>query len=292
MPQIRNPLPTIFAVAIAFSAAGCGTNAATPSPTLLTNPSQIVTLSFTSLEASTTLHMDATISGSVKAGALGAVAGAGAIGLLGDLKLDGSTLVGDVYLARQALHLTAAFPSLFGSSAEVIVVDGYAYSKTKTPFSAADEKYKKLKVAASLPAQSTAPSASPAASPSAAPEATFSFAGLLHQFDSQVGSAAATAVLVGQETVAGRAAYHLVVNVPVDVVSQALGVAGVTLPGGMSFDVTPVDYWVYDDGLAPARIQVNVSSSTIGTVAVSMTFTSYNQPVVIQAPPDDQVVAG
>jgi hypothetical protein len=90
----------------------------------------------------------------------------------------------------------------------------------------------------------------------------------------------------------GRAAYHLAVTVPVDVVSQAIGVAGVTLPGGTSIDVTPVDLWVYDDGLAPARIQVNVSSSTIGNVAVSLTFTRYNQPVAIQAPPDDQVAAG
>jgi hypothetical protein len=287
MTRFQRQALAICALLFAFSATACGGGSATAAPTLLTNPSQIVTLSFASLEASTTLHMDATISGSVKAGALGALTGAGAISLLGDLKLDGSTLVGDVDLARQALHLTAAFPSLFGSGAEVIVVEGYAYSKTKTPLSAADEKYKKLKVAAFLPAPSAALPAL-----SAAPEATFSFVDLLHQFDSQVGSAAATAVLVGQETVDGRSAYHLVVNVPVDVVSQAIAVAGVTLPGGMSFDVTPVDYWVYDDGLAPARLQLNVSSSTIGNIAVSLTFTRYNQRVIIQAPPDDQVADG
>ena len=291
MTRFQRPAVAIGALLFAFVVTACNGGSATPSPTLLTDPGQIVTLSFASLEASTTLHMDATISGSVKAGAIGALVGVGAIGLLGDIKLAGSTLIGDVDLAHQALHLTAAFPSLFGSGAEVIVADGYAYTKTKTPLSAADEKYKKLKVAASLPASSGAPSAVLPA-PSTAPEATFSFVGLLHRFDSQVGSAAATAVLIGQETVDGRAAYHLAVTVPVDVVSQAIGVAGVTLPGGTSIDVTPVDLWVYDDGLAPARIQVNVSSSTIGNVAVSLTFTRYNQPVAIQAPPDDQVAAG
>ena len=270
----------ICALLFAISAAGCGSGPATPAQSLLSDPSAIVTRSLARLEDSTALHINGTISGSVDADTVGALVGGGSVGLSGKIKLDGASLSGDVDMTHQALHLSVSFPSLFGSSAELILVDGYAYTKVTTPVSSSDEKYTKSKVATSL------------LMPSAAPEATVSFLDILRQLELRLGPVASTALLVGQDTVDGRAAYHLVVNVPADLVNQALEAAGGPSAGIMSFDVAPVDYWVYVDSLQPAGLQLKVSSPTIGNAVIALTLTRYDQVVAIQAPPDSQVGAG
>jgi hypothetical protein len=280
MTRFQTPSVAICALLFAVSAAGCSPASPTPSPTPLSDPTQIVTLSFARLQASTSLHVQGTISGSVDVSVAGALVGFGSPFLSGKIKLDGATLSGDVDMANQALSLTALFPSLFGSSAQVTVVDGYAYTKVKLPLSVGDDMYKKSKVDAQR------------LMPSAAPNATFNFSEALKQFDPQIASIAATAVLVGQDTVDGRPAYHLVVTLPAEMVNQAMGAALGSAAGGLSVEVAPADYWVYDDSLTPAGLLLKVSSPTLGNVAVSVTLTKYDQSVVIQAPPDSQVSAG
>jgi hypothetical protein len=280
MTRFQTPSVVICALLFAVSAAGCSPASPTPSPTPLSDPTQIVTLSFARLQASTSLHIQGTISGSIDVSAAGALVGFGSPLLSGKIKLDGATLSGDVDTANQALSLTVLFPSLLGSSAQVLVADGYAYTKVKLPLSMGDDKYKKSKVDAQR------------LMPSAAPNATFNFSEALKQFDPQIASIAATAVLVGQDTVDGRPAYHLSVTVPADMVNQAMAAALGSAAGGLSVEVAPADYWVYDDSLTPAGLLLKVSSPTLGNVAVSVTLTKYNQSVVIQAPPDSQVAAG
>src|ERR1035437_4787354 len=269
----------ICALLFAISAAGCGSGPATPAQSLLSDPSAIVTRSLARLEDSTALHINGTISGSVDADTVGALVGGGSVGLSGKIKLDGASLSGDVDMTHQALHLSVSFPSLFGSSAELILVDGYAYTKVTTPVSSSDEKYTKSKVATSL------------LMPSAAPEATVSFLDILRQLELRLGPVASTALLVGQDTVDGRAAYHLVVNVPADLVNQALEAAGPSA-GAISAAGAPAGYWAYVDSLQPAGLQLKVSSPTIGNAVIALTLTRYDQVVAIQAPPDSQVGAG
>jgi hypothetical protein len=275
----RSPLVGAM-IALAAVIAGCGGGAATPAQSLLSDPGQIVTRSLARLEASTSLHLDGTIGGSVDAGTLSSLAGGGSLGLSGKIKLDGSSFSGDVDMANGALRVSASLPSLFGAAAEIIYVDGYVYTKVTTPVSPADEKYSKSKVATEL------------LIPSAAPEASFRFVDALRLMESALGPVASTAILLGQGTVDGRAAYHLLATVPADVVSQALSLAGGTSATGLSLEVSPVDYWVYVDGLAPAGLDMRVTSPTSGSLTVAVTMTGYDRNVTISAPPDSQVGGG
>src|ERR1035437_1394844 len=106
----------ICALLLAISAAACGSGSATPAQSLLSDPSAIVTRSLARLEASTALHINGTISGSVDADTVGALLGGGSIGLSGKIKLDGGSLSGDVDMTHQALQLSVSFPSLLSSA--------------------------------------------------------------------------------------------------------------------------------------------------------------------------------
>lgn len=278
MTRSRRALLGICAVVLAIAATSCrgdsATPSPTPSPTPLSNPNDIVALSLGGLEAATSFHVDGSLSGSIKASALSAFTGG--IGLLGTLKIDGASMTGDVDMTKAALHASATFPSLFGISADVVYVDGYAYTK----LSALGGKYTKSKVPASL------------LMASAAPEETLNFADALDQLRTFLGPDGATATLVGRETVGGRATYHVIVTVPADLLNQAVTAAGGAAASGFAFDLAPVDYWVYVDTLQPAKILLTVSSPKVGNIVVALTLTRYGQPVTIEAPLPSQIGGG
>lgn len=263
----------LFAVA-AVVVAGCGGSAPTPVPSVLTDPQAILTQSFAQMEAATTFHVDATIDGSVNAGALGGVLGIG-VGLEGALKVDGSTLSGDMDASKPAAHLTATFPRLFGVSAEVVMVDGFSYIKLST-----GQKFSKY----NAPTSVFAPIASPGASLNIANELKF--------LKTKLDSGGALTTLSGRESVGGRDVYHLVVTVPASLSNELIGYAGSDAAGAASavgLVLAPVDLWVYYDTLQPARVRVRASSLTLGSLDLSVILTHYGQSVNIQAPPADQV---
>ena len=246
----------VCAVLCALAAAGCNNSSATPSPTAVTDPNEIVTQSFANLETATTLHVEGTIAGSVNINAIGALMGGLPIGLSGSIKLDGSTFSGDVDMANQALYVRAVFPSLFGLTAEVVVADGYVYFKSPMP----GAKYSKTKLAAS-------------------------FSESLRELKSRMDAGGTTATLAGRDTIDGRDAYHLVLTVPTELLNQQMG----AVASGLTATLAPVDYWVYVDTLQPARVRLKISSADLGNLDVSATLTKYGQPVSIQAPPQNQV---
>lgn len=271
MTRLRKPAQAICAVLFAIAAAGCGSGSATATP--IPDPMEIVTRSITGLATATTVHVDGTLSGSVNASALGALMGGSYGGLSGQIKVDGALLTGDADISKQALHISASFPSLFGISADMVVADGYLYSKVNAP----GAKYQKTKVSASLL------TASPA------PDATFSFTDTLDQLKARLASAGVTATLAGRDSVDGRDAYHFVVTVPADVLNQGISAAGGAAASGADLTMDPVDYWVYVDTVQPAKLRIKASSATLGNISVTLTLTKYGQAVTIQVPPADQV---
>lgn len=278
MVRLSRHTAVVVGLLIAFSLAGCGSGPASPAVSLLSDPSAIVTRSFQRLEATTALHFEGSISGSVDAASVGSLLGGGSLGLSGKIKLDGSSFSGDLDLGKAAAHVSASFPSLFGAAADAILVDGTLYTKITTPVGPANPLYTKSKPQASL-------------LPSLAPGNSV-VSDLLKQLEPQVDAAAASAILLTPGSVDGRAAYHLLVTVPPDVVHQVLGLAGGAFANDLSIQVAPVDYWVYTDTLAPAGLQFRVTSATLGSLSVALTLTRYDQPVSIAAPPDGQVGGG
>lgn len=283
MAQLRRPALAICALVLAVSAAGC--NSATPetlTPSPLSDPSAILGGSFVALESTTTVHVDGTLGGTINASSLGAIVGMTAA-LTGTVKLDGTKVAGDIDMSRQAFDLTLAFPaSLLGLKAEAILVDGYSY----TMFDLFSSKYTRTQVSSSVPSSGGAPASS------ASPGATLDFADIVRQIKSRLDSSGTTTTLVGLDAVDGRDTYHLRLAVPAGALNQEIGAAAGTAASGVTLDVTTLDYWVYTDGLAPARLQTTASSPTLGDIDLSLTLTQYDKPVTIQAPPDSQIEAG
>jgi len=260
------------AIVLALSAAGCGGGSATPTQPLLTDPNEIVSRSISQLATETSVHLDGTINGTVDAGYVSGLMGFGSGGLSGNIKLNNASLTGDVDMSGQAAHVSATFPTLFGLSAEVIVVDGYAYSR----FGSSTGKYTKSRFSTS------------ALVSSAAPNATLDVVGALNRLKAMLGTSGVTATLSGRDKIGGRDSYHVTLNVPAELLNQALAVGGAAA-SGVTLDLAPIDCWVYVDSLQPARLYLKVSSSRLGNLDLDVTLTRYGQPVTIGAPPATQI---
>jgi hypothetical protein len=272
-----------MAVGLAAGMAGCSGNSATPTTAALSNPSDIVMCSLTSFASSTTVHLDGTLGGSVNATALNALLGGGGLGLSGTININGATVTGDVDLSMQAVHVKATFPSLFATTVDVFLVDGYTYTK----ISLFGSKYHKSQAQAPVSASASSPGASSASSP-----ATVTLLDAIDQLRTRLGMAISTSTLVGRDAVDGREAYHVVMNVPDGVLSEAVGAVAGDAPAELAVGLAPVDYWVYRDGLQPARLGLSATSARLGNVKTTLTLTGYGRPVRIQAPADSQVEAG
>jgi hypothetical protein len=268
----------VCAVALAVAAVGCGGGSATPTQPPLTDPNEIVSRSISQLATETSVHIDGTLNGTVDADYVFGLMGYGSGALSGNIKLNNASLTGDVDMTRQAAHLSATFPTLFGLSAEVILVDGYAYER----FGSSTGTYAKSKIPTSV------------LMPSAAPDATFDIAGGLDQLKSLLGSSGVSASLSGRDRMGGRDSYHITLSVPAELINQAFGaaaggVAAGAAAGGGSLDLAPVDYWVYVDTLQPAGLYLEVSSAKLGQLDLNVTLSKYGQSVTIQAPPASQI---
>jgi hypothetical protein len=259
---------------------GCGAGSATPAPSLLTDPGAVVSTSLERLEAASTFHVHGPLSGSVDPNAASALLGGGSTGLSGRLKLDGGSIDGDFDMVDQAFHVSASLPSLFDSSIDAILVDGFAYAKVATPLSPSGTLYSRTPVQTS------------ALMPGAAPGSSFSTAGIVGHLVSALAASGATATIVGQGTIDGRAAYRISEIVPTELMARAFQAAGLDSGAASDLALAPVEYWVYDDTLQPASIRVSVSSPTVGNVLVVLVLSAYDRPVTIQPPPQDQISPG
>src|SRR5664280_2486500 len=193
----------------------------------------------------------------------------------GSIKLDGTTVSGDVDIQKRNLRISASVPTILGLTADIIQVDGYQYTK----ISLSGTKYTKSK-ASDTPLLATA-----------APGATLDISSTVDSLKSQLDAAGSTATLLGRDQVGGRDAYHVTVSVPTSYINQQLTALGSTT-GGATLDSASLDYWVYTDSLYPAKAEIKAASATIGSIDVTVTLTKYNEPVTITAPPASEIQAG
>jgi hypothetical protein len=270
VPRLPMPARAMGCLLLAFVAAGCGSAAATPAPSLLSDPNEIVTTSVGRFGAATSVHVDGTLSGSVNAASLGPLTGGAMAGLSGAVKLDGSSMSGDVDLARQALHFSAAFPRLFATTADVVVVDGFVYTKVNL----LGDKYTRTRPAISVP------SASPLPGKGWDVGAVFT---LVRD------ASGATATLLGREVIDGGDAYHLVLTVPPATLNAELATLAGGPVSGVTVDTASIDYWVSVATVRPAKLEIRVSTASLGSIDATLTLSKYDQAVTITAPPAGQV---
>jgi hypothetical protein len=258
------------------------------------DPSSIISAVITGGPDTKSFHLKIEVNGTIKASGLSGLGGGTTSGLTGDLKLDGSTVEGDVDVANQAAHLAANISlGSAGSTATIpadfIYTDGALYSKIDIPGLSSGSKYSKSSVgdlAGSLTGGAVAV-------PTLGTSGLSGLGDQVAQIRKTLDDAGAKATLVGVEKVGGQDAYHITISVPLDLLNSkiagAVASAASTAAAGLTIDSMAIDAWVYKADNRLAKIDIKAASSTIGNLEVIVTVTNYDKPVTVTAPPASEV---
>ena len=310
--MIRLPKPALATLAgfVLVFAAACGSSTITPVPAqggtnapgvistggaVATvnpqDPSSIITGVINGTTDVKSFHVKLTVKGTIKGAALASAAGSAAGGLggalQGDIKLDGTSIEGDVDIAKQAAKLTFNVPPLaaLGNiplSGDLILVSNTLYYKVTL----LGPKYTKMDLGDIGDSLGALSSSLPVAVPSA--DASAAIADQISQMRKALSDAGVTVTLVGVDQIGGKPASHINVGIPLDKLNAAIA-ADASAGDTMKIDSASVDMWVYTDGSRFAQVEIKGASSTLGNLDITLTISNYDQPVTVAAPPADQV---
>ncbi len=271
--MIRLPRRALALVALVgvVIASGCGGSSGTPTPPPISDPHEVITQALAHVPAVKSLHIKVEVSGKINTGALPGSSGAGAI-----INLVNTSLEGDVDVTRQAVDLKFAVPGLFGTTGELIVVDGYLYTKISA---LGDNKFNKSKLSDSVPVSIPSPGA-------------LASGALTAQVDSlrkALDDAGAVATLKPDDKVNGKDAYHVSISLPLTAINSMLAGLGGSAASGITLDSASVEIWVYRDNILPAKIEIKAAAGAVGNLDVAVTLSNYDQAVTIKAPADSDV---
>jgi hypothetical protein len=239
---------------------------------LLTDPKEILATAALTTASAKSVHVDLTVDGPIRIDLLGTTSGA--------LDLKGTTAALDVDLAGNKLHATFASPQLMSLVGELIALDGTAYLKS----SFTGPKYLSQPVA-SPAAASPVPSANPLAGISE----------LLARSDLKP-------VKGDDVPCAGGTCYTVTLHLTAAELA-ALGGSGTTgggplpsipaLPGlptaGLEDASADLVILVEQASTRLSGIDAKLDLGDTGTPHIVATFTKWNEPVTVTAPPSDQV---
>ncbi len=243
----RAPTLIVLATLAAVSIAACGGSSG-PS---ISDPKEIITKAVATLQAAHTVHIDATVDGTVNPSFVG---GQSAV-----ISVDGSTLSGDIDLAGRNLHLAVAVPALLGMTADVIVINTTTYTRV----SLTGDKYVRSVAASSTPADNPADLITDLTAFLARPDVTATKKG-----DAQCGSKTCYTVEVALTADQVRA----------DVPAVDLGDATVV-----------VSLLVEKDAMRPAGMAISAKGSKVGDLNLKVTYSAWDKAVTINAPAAEQV---
>jgi hypothetical protein len=265
---MRRLVPILLA-AVALAAAACQQGV-----TLLTDPNAILAAAASSTAAATSVHIDISADGPIEVDPFGTGSGAA-------LDLRGTTASADLDLSTNKVRATFSSPNLMGIAGEMIVVDGSAYLKSTLT----GPKFLKTTV----PAANTV-------SPSPSGSALGGIADLLTRTDLQP-------VKGDDVPCAGGTCYTITVNLTSeDLAALAAGSAtggaipsvpaipGIALPdlADASVDLAIL---VEQTSNRLSGIDAKLHLGDVGDPHLVVTFTKWNEPVTVAAPPADQVAA-
>jgi hypothetical protein len=263
--RMRRFVPTLLA-ALALVVGACQQSAP-----LLTDPNAILAAAASTTASATSVHIDAGADGTIELDLFGNGAGAA-------INLRGTTASADVDLAANELRATFSSPNLMGIAGEAIVVDGSVYLKSTLT----GPNYVQTTIA-QPGASSPAPSAA----------ALSGLADLLARADLQP-------VKGDNVPCAGGTCYTVVINLTAEQVA-ALGGPGTggpipsapTIPGvqlpDLSGATAELKFLVEQASTRLSGIDAVLHLGEVGDPHVTVTFTKWNEPVTIAAPPADQV---
>jgi hypothetical protein len=283
----------VVVIASACSSASAPTSGVAGSPGAPTSaasaanpndPNAIITAALAGESAVTSFHIEMDVSGTIKAAAIQAEAGSAGAGITSDVKLDGTSITGDVDVANQAADLSFNVPpmTMLGNvplTGELIVKDSVLYYKV----SLLGPKYTKMDLG-SLGSSLGALSSS---LPVAVPTAAASMAGLtdeLSQLQAEMTQAGVTATFVGVDQIGGQGANHITISFPLATLNAEIAAAAPSSGPVPTIDSASADVWIYKATSQLAKVEIKGASSTLGNLDFVLTITNYNAPVTINAP--------
>lgn len=243
-------LPALLVVA-ALAAGACGGSAPA-----LTDPSEILTKAVETLQKAKSLHLEATVDGTVKLDLTGTGTG-------GDIALTGTSLQADIDIEKENAHLNLAVPALLGMTAEVIVVGQDVYTKS----SFTGEKFQKSSTSDSgLPVDPTDPQAS------------------LKELQDWLKKPEVDPKKLDDTSCGTKSCYQIEIDLSAEDL-KALSPEAADL-GDASVVLTLL---VEKDTLRPASMVVTVTSADVGELTVTVSLSKWDESLSIEAPPADQV---
>ncbi len=248
------------------------------------DPNAIITAAINGESAVTSFHIEIDVSGTIKAAAIQAEAGSAGAAITSDVKLDGTSITGDVDVANQAADLSFTVPpmAMLGNApltGDLILKDSVLYYKV----SLLGAKYTKMDLG-SLGSSLGALSSS---LPVAVPTAAASMAGLtdeLSQLQAEMAQAGVTATFVGVDQIGGQDANHITISFPLATLNAEIAAAAPSSGPVPTIDSASADVWIYKATSQLAKIEIKGASSTLGNLDFVVTITNYNAPVTISAP--------
>lgn len=300
MFRLPRPALSILAGFVVVIASACSSSAAPTSsvagggspgaqtsaaPTANANdPNAIITAALAGESAVTSFHIEIDASGTIKAAALQAEAGSAGAAITSDVKLDGTTIQGDVDVANSAADLSFNVPpmAMLGNApltGDLILKDSILYYKV----SLMGPKYTKM----DLGSLGSSLGALASSMPVAVPTAVASAAGLtdeLSQLQAELTQAGFKATLVGVDQIGGQDADHITISFPLDMLNSEIAASAPSSGPVPTIDSASLDVWIYKANSQLAKVELKGASAELGDIDLVMTITNYNAPVTINAP--------
>jgi hypothetical protein len=243
-------LPALL-VAAAIAAGACG--GSTPA---LSDPSEILTKAVESLQKAKTVHMEATVDGTLSLDLMGT-------GQAGEVTLTGTKLTADVDIEDGNLEASLAVPAILGLTADVVVVGDDTYTRT----SMTGAKYQKSSTSGSgLPVDPTDPEQS------------------LKDLQEWLSKPEVDPKKLDDASCGGESCYQVSIDLAADELGDLIPEAGDM--GGAAVVLTIL---VEKDSLHPASMTFDITAAELGDLTLTLAFSKWDESLDISAPPADEV---
>jgi hypothetical protein len=268
MSRVPQPRLTALAVVASLAALAVGACQTAPAQPTLTDPRAILAAAVSSTAAARTVRVDVTADGTVSLDLLG-------MGTPSPIELDGTTASADLDLENGDARTTFSAPGLLGLTGELIALDGTSYLKSTLT----GALYRVQPVGTDVPA------------PSGEVRNT-----ILKGLTELLADPRLTPVK-GDDTPCGNTTcYRVDISLSAEDLA-ALGLGELQAPAGLPIPIPDLSAASLDLNVLVARDTTRLTGLKLaadlgggaGVATVDVTFTKWDEPVTISAPPPDQL---